>query len=817
MTVRTIDEIFRDFVTDGVPASGPFNPHKPDIRDTLKALTEGGDNFPDNRVIRLNNADEGTANNIVVTASVAIPAAAYQVLYILNVTQENTGPVTVSGAINRDLVTNINQPVPAGYLVPGMALLCIDTGTELRLLSYGDAEAIVDEAENVLNSLIERNVGAFASDNDAEEYLSERSLSKVVGSIYFNTFDNTWRYWDGVEWQAMPYATVIDGSVTSTKLAEGAVSLSKLDPSLKKRLSASGVLDVRDVYRVTDISVSRGTGTIQAGSNQLNFSGLDLKPNDHIWLSGAAGPQATYQVSYTITGSPLQNRILYLVADGFIFNSSDPSNGIPVLTTDTPTQIATKIRAGTWSGWTVTGSGATVIFTRNKAGATLGVHWSDVDFAVVPKNETLVTEGRGALQAKVNSVNGNVATLDTIAEIDVTGNICYHDAGRPVKLAMDADPSINEILIPQGDFFWSTGVRFGRNGARVTGAGLNRTNIYALPSPEPVFEFRNFVSGQALLGVNTDDFTLNLQNNRRHGIFKSRLWDGSGGRRVLINGVCPGYMGLRIGRDLTAPGPTNSTDQAVISQSVTYENFHISRTNPSQNDSTPVFYQEFVQEAVYNNVKALSGTDINGHGVTVAAQVEGCRGIKFIGSSFALANKGLKVTSTEGDCEGITLVTPTLETNDICLSVEGGGGVTEDVTVIAPRIIGMGNKFVINRCLRGHIESQDRYIELGGGSGVNLVTVITDMPSLVTDVDNKNAIIAAKRSDNGFSYARSAYGHRFDIQNQVAMLADLPPSTEGYGALAVLFQVSGVLSQRRLIVGPADSGGTGFRILRCVN
>lgn len=144
MTFRTIDEIFRDFVTDGVPASGPFNPHKPDIRDTLKALTEGSENFPDNRVIRLNNADEGTANNIVVTASVAIPAAAYQVLYILNVTQENTGPVTVSGAINRALVTNINQPVPAGYLTPGMALLCIDTGSELRMLSYGDVEQVVE-------------------------------------------------------------------------------------------------------------------------------------------------------------------------------------------------------------------------------------------------------------------------------------------------------------------------------------------------------------------------------------------------------------------------------------------------------------------------------------------------------------------------------------------------------------------------------------------------------------------------------------------------------------------------------------------------
>jgi len=167
MTVRTIDEIFRDFVTDGVPASGPFNPHKSDIRDTLKALTEGSVNFPDNRVIRLNNADAGTANNIVVTASVAIPAAAYQVLYILNVTQENTGPVTVSGVINRALVTNTNTPIPAGYLTPGMAVLCIDTGTELRMLSYGDMEVLLDEVEAALAaSLIARDQARDAA-NDA--------------------------------------------------------------------------------------------------------------------------------------------------------------------------------------------------------------------------------------------------------------------------------------------------------------------------------------------------------------------------------------------------------------------------------------------------------------------------------------------------------------------------------------------------------------------------------------------------------------------------------------------------------------------------
>lgn len=38
MTVRTIDEVFRDYVTDGVPSSGAWKPVKADIRDTLNDL-----------------------------------------------------------------------------------------------------------------------------------------------------------------------------------------------------------------------------------------------------------------------------------------------------------------------------------------------------------------------------------------------------------------------------------------------------------------------------------------------------------------------------------------------------------------------------------------------------------------------------------------------------------------------------------------------------------------------------------------------------------------------------------------------------------
>ncbi len=183
MTVRTIDDIFRDFVIDGVPASGPFNPYKPDIRDTLKKLLEGLSTFPDNRVIRLNNANEGTANKIVVTASVAIPAAAFQVLYILNVTQENTGPVTVSGAINRALVTNTGAPIPSGYLTPGMAVLCLDTGSELRMLSYGAVEAIVEqlaERAEVAAEAAEAAAGNNWSSVDTRDTIPEISFPNSV-------------------------------------------------------------------------------------------------------------------------------------------------------------------------------------------------------------------------------------------------------------------------------------------------------------------------------------------------------------------------------------------------------------------------------------------------------------------------------------------------------------------------------------------------------------------------------------------------------------------------------------------------------------
>lgn len=307
MTVRTIDEIFRDFVIDGVPASGPFHPYKPDLRDTLKALLEGISTFPDNRVIRLNNANEGTANNIVVTASVAIPAAAYQVLYILNVTQENTGPVTVSGAINRDLVTNTSRPIEPGYLKPGMALLSIDTGTQLRLLSYGDAEAILAAAE----AAAERAEDAAAAVNLPPINIDDAGKALIVKG-------------DGTGYEA---SLIDDPKVATPTTADQAINSSKLKLDLRTDNPNMIVRLLSDKFR--DVVSARDFGAFGMGndySDELQAFFTAMKPDGKkAWV-----PRGEYGLSSTLVlnnhetnnvpGEPIpKNMIIYrtqIVGDG---------------------------------------------------------------------------------------------------------------------------------------------------------------------------------------------------------------------------------------------------------------------------------------------------------------------------------------------------------------------------------------------------------------------------------------------------------------------------------------------------------------------
>lgn len=203
--VKTANAIWRDFVTDGVPASGKWPPHKPEIREwgtwlesfitafvsngglvkTSKAsldsdLAHGADSMAwvigdattaNNGIyrkvgasgsgswtrvadlpysfIRLNDAGAGTANAVVATSSLPLPSSPSAALLVMNVFEANTGPVTIAanGAAAKALVTNTGNALASGYLQAGMLIAFLDTGTNYRLLTDVVSSAIVAAAE----------------------------------------------------------------------------------------------------------------------------------------------------------------------------------------------------------------------------------------------------------------------------------------------------------------------------------------------------------------------------------------------------------------------------------------------------------------------------------------------------------------------------------------------------------------------------------------------------------------------------------------------------------------------------------------------
>lgn len=214
---QSAETIFRDFTTDGIPASGAHEPRKVEIREWgtwlegfANAISAGGGYvFPDKATIdivssppqhsmgwvvsdptpgnngvyrkmtsgaswarvadlpfsfiRASDAGDGTANAIQATTSIPIPSSDGAALIALNIFEDNTAsPVTVSfnSATPLTIKTNSGNDVSAGGLSAGMIVAGYKSGSTFRLLTdqvdaaiVAAAEAAADRAEDAANSV----------------------------------------------------------------------------------------------------------------------------------------------------------------------------------------------------------------------------------------------------------------------------------------------------------------------------------------------------------------------------------------------------------------------------------------------------------------------------------------------------------------------------------------------------------------------------------------------------------------------------------------------------------------------------------------
>ncbi|MBY3564134.1 hypothetical protein [Rhizobium laguerreae] len=203
----SIIQIFRDYVTNGIPSSGNHKPAKSEIRSWgawvesiissflsngglvytsraalfadlahaanssawvigdataayngvyMKAGASGTGSW--SRVadlpysfVQLVDAGAGTANAIQLTST--IPTS-QSVLRVANVFEPNAGNVTISenGGTARPLLTNSGNQISAGGLLANMMIVYIDDGVSFRLLSDQVSAAIVAAAEGFANA-----------------------------------------------------------------------------------------------------------------------------------------------------------------------------------------------------------------------------------------------------------------------------------------------------------------------------------------------------------------------------------------------------------------------------------------------------------------------------------------------------------------------------------------------------------------------------------------------------------------------------------------------------------------------------------------
>ncbi len=136
----------------------------------------------DRELVYATNTNSGTANAIVATADGALDSSPGKTLIVIDFVASN-GPggmtLDIDGDV-RPLVTNTGQPIPVGYVQPGMsALVQVDGDGNYRLFSYGDATAIQAAAEAALAAAANEADRSTSNADRAETFAAMLSVDKI--------------------------------------------------------------------------------------------------------------------------------------------------------------------------------------------------------------------------------------------------------------------------------------------------------------------------------------------------------------------------------------------------------------------------------------------------------------------------------------------------------------------------------------------------------------------------------------------------------------------------------------------------------------
>lgn len=254
--------------------------------------------------IKATNAGAGTANAIIATSSIPIPAADGGALITVNVAAENTGAATIAfnGAAPLNIVSSSGNAMLAGYLKPGMQIAGFKVGSDFRLLTDIASASIVAAAEADADRAEAARDAAVAALSSVVAPKATLALAMAddpdVDPDYYDIayFDTSYQTGSGAKWRKMVSDPgLVAGAAFQNANGAWYVNDSEwLKPEQFGRIGVDAATDTAAWVRLVAAANHRGGKLKVRVSNDLNLNGTGTATDSQtftnfssIWIRGA--------------------------------------------------------------------------------------------------------------------------------------------------------------------------------------------------------------------------------------------------------------------------------------------------------------------------------------------------------------------------------------------------------------------------------------------------------------------------------------------------------------------------------------------------
>ncbi len=283
----------------------------------------------------------------------------------------------------------------------------------------------------------------------------------------------------------------------------------------------SKLIDVTQAPYYVNTANPETTGTIAAGASVITVaSATGFRINDRVRL--AAGWKELQTLKVTSAASGNGNIAVKLPTTALI--------NIPILASDTPTGIATKIRAGTYpdvvygGNWTTGGSGTTVTFTSVFNGQSYYTVSSTGPTGYAATHAVDIGGDYGA--HSITAISGNEITImpPRAPGSGATNAPFYSDTAGLIQLAWDEAGDEDVVYLPAGTYNLRSTILINQASSNQTLRGAGASTVLHSQHPRQIFTFQGgsgpgFNAVQTVTGTKTKGTTaLRVADSSAYGV-----------------------------------------------------------------------------------------------------------------------------------------------------------------------------------------------------------------------------------------------------------------------------------------------------------